>query len=90
MNQEYRRDGWPLCPQCGEDELMSSRFPASAADPLKCLRCGWQGTVPEKRQTILGIPVRSDATLCDPNEVWFGQPDGTVTRIWPPRGDHDA
>lgn len=20
---EYRQDGWPLCPQCGEDELFS-------------------------------------------------------------------
>ncbi len=20
---EYRRDGWPLCPRCGEDELAS-------------------------------------------------------------------
>lgn len=20
---EYRRDGWPLCPRCGEDEVMS-------------------------------------------------------------------
>ena len=20
---EYRRDGWPVCPRCGEDEIMS-------------------------------------------------------------------
>jgi len=24
---EYRLDGWPLCPKCGEDELMSFLFP---------------------------------------------------------------
>lgn len=21
--REFRHDGWPLCPRCGEDELMS-------------------------------------------------------------------
>lgn len=25
MNEyQYRKDGWPLCPQCGEDELAST------------------------------------------------------------------
>lgn len=59
MTPEYRADGWPLCPECGEDELadLSVRdWPAQSfkADPgaeLRCYRCGWEGTVPlqEKR-----------------------------------------
>lgn len=28
---EFRKDGWPLCPQCGEDELYHVRN----TDPLK-------------------------------------------------------
>jgi hypothetical protein len=23
---EFRKDGWPLCPRCGEDELYSLRW----------------------------------------------------------------
>lgn len=42
---EYRRDGWPLCPQCGEDELASATIPARVTDPLACLVCRWRGTV---------------------------------------------
>jgi hypothetical protein len=45
---EYRRDGWPLCPCCGEDELMSREFPARTTDMLQCLACSWRGTVPER------------------------------------------
>jgi hypothetical protein len=58
---EYRRDGWPLCPVCGDDELMSMVNPvtsgptdplqvrkATATDPMTCLSCGWQGRVPAR------------------------------------------
>ena len=49
---EYRRDGWPLCPNCGEDELWSRALHPVATDPLRCYVCGWTGQV----------PARSDAT----------------------------
>ena len=53
---EFRADGWPLCPHCGEDELWShlqwpstdwpdldKRPPMEAylAAGLSCYRCGW-------------------------------------------------
>lgn len=48
---EYRADGWPLCPNCGEDELWSPLIPdpidskPSIADyiaaGLRCYLCGW-------------------------------------------------
>lgn len=46
----HRRDGWPCCPQCGEDELMSTAPVAlgrrpEPTDPMRCLGCGWSGTV---------------------------------------------
>ena len=44
----YRADGWPLCPSCGEDELMSGSIPARATDALQCLNCFWQGIVPPR------------------------------------------
>lgn len=51
MYTEYRADGWPLCPHCGEDELYSL-FAWDGSDPkppmsawvdhgLKCYRCGF-------------------------------------------------
>jgi hypothetical protein len=43
---EYRKDGWPLCPGCGEDELWSRALDPRATDPLRCYRCGWSGVVP--------------------------------------------
>lgn len=56
--QQYRKDGWPFCPACGEDELMSldvHRFEEGhlimatlprPTDRLRCLLCGWLGHVP--------------------------------------------
>jgi uncharacterized protein (DUF983 family) len=48
---EYRRDGWPRCPRCGEDELWSrlwwdgedKRPPVQAwiDAGLRCYRCQW-------------------------------------------------
>lgn len=53
---KYRKDGWPLCPKCGDDELMSlnvSRINFAgdgilvlATDPMLCLVCRWTGQVP--------------------------------------------
>jgi len=40
--QGFRKDGWPLCPSCGEDEAYSLAIPA---DPVKldgCYACGWR------------------------------------------------
>lgn len=59
---EYRADGWPLCPQCGEDELWSA-FDWDGSDPkppmqawidhgLRCYRCGWSS---ERRVDIGGV-----------------------------------
>ncbi len=49
----HRRDGWPLCPRCGEDELMSQvpvsiSIKAQPTDRMKCLRCAWEGVVPPR------------------------------------------
>lgn len=62
MAFEYRKDGWPLCPRCGEDELMSQYatrafadtleqkarmlLRATPVDPMLCLQCRWTGFVP--------------------------------------------
>lgn len=37
---EKRADGWPLCPQCGEDELYSMSVPATIETICGCYRCG--------------------------------------------------
>lgn len=56
MSGGTRPDGWPLCPQCGEDELWSAFRPSPPDDrgrlaqylaaTLQCYRCGWQGAAP--------------------------------------------
>ena len=33
---------------------------------------------------VVGIPVRLDATLCAPDEVWIEGPTGDAVRVWPP------
>lgn len=50
---EFRKDGWPLCPRCGEDELASRAHlnyfgvgeqPTIAdgiASGMVCYKCGW-------------------------------------------------
>lgn len=37
---EWRKDGWPLCPLCGDDELYSLEIPATAETIRACYRCG--------------------------------------------------
>jgi hypothetical protein len=48
--RDYRRADWPRCPQCGDDELMSTAPIVSGrqpqpTDPMRCLACGWSGEV---------------------------------------------
>lgn len=47
---DFREDGWPLCPKCGEDELSSPLSWTEGEKPpviawinegVKCLRCGF-------------------------------------------------
>lgn len=60
--KEFRADGWPLCPNCGEDELYSHLSwtdyddkPAMSdyiKDGLQCYRCQWQSSEIRKPYTI--------------------------------------
>lgn len=43
----------------------------------------------DKPLTLLGIPVRLDSTLCDPDEIWLEGPTGEVVRVTPPVNDDD-
>jgi hypothetical protein len=38
---EHRKDGWPLCPSCGEDELYSLAEGPSIQTIRGCYRCAW-------------------------------------------------
>jgi len=52
--KEFRQDGWPMCPRCGEDELYSSimlywdgeglrpSIEDCLAGHMGCYKCGWQ------------------------------------------------
>lgn len=33
---------------------------------------------------ICGIPIRLDATLAAPGELWLERHDGEAVRVWPP------
>lgn len=39
---ERRKDGWPLCPRCGEDELWSNEPHDGNAYIAGCYRCTWE------------------------------------------------
>lgn len=43
---KFRPDGWPLCPDCGDDELYSLAIPATAETICGCYRCGPCEVVP--------------------------------------------
>jgi hypothetical protein len=57
MTQEFRRDGWPLCPRCEEDELYSvamlrwnglgerPTLTACLKEEFRCYRCNWSGRI---------------------------------------------
>lgn len=42
MFTNFRADGWPLCPTCGEDELYSLATYATLGTIEGCYRCGWR------------------------------------------------
>lgn len=60
--KEFRKDGWPLCPNCGEDELWSRLLWTGYGesppmedyikDGLQCYRCQWQSTEVQQPYTI--------------------------------------
>lgn len=44
--KEFRSDGWPLCPECGQDELYCDYGPASPQEAIEvglfhCYYCLW-------------------------------------------------
>lgn len=39
--KEFRADGWPLCPKCGDDELFSLSVPATIETIEGCYFCRW-------------------------------------------------
>lgn len=44
LYREFRADGWPLCPQCEEDELWAAYKDGekpSIANIVGCYACGW-------------------------------------------------
>lgn len=49
LKTNFRSDGWPLCPKCDVDELMSHELRPSVLDELRCLSCGWKGYVLPKK-----------------------------------------
>lgn len=62
--REFRRDGWPLCPRCEEDELYSFLMLGWTKDDpptvrqcietgMKCYRCSWDSTVDYKAVAAL-------------------------------------
>ena len=83
MVQEFRKDGWPLCPQCGEDELASDlllkgdvhryerRPDLTMADypasTFFCYQCQWQGTV----QVRLPAPPKILCPRCQGNRIRY-------------------
>jgi len=40
--KEFRKDGWPFCPVCGEDELYSLSNPGSIETIVGCYKCNWK------------------------------------------------
>ena len=52
---EYRRDGWPLCPQCGEDELFTTVYPLT-----------YEPNPDDPRRTVAmwRIPIATDPMQC--------------------------
>lgn len=43
----FRKDGWPMCPKCGEDELWTSansnKLEDHFAREFRCYYCSWHG-----------------------------------------------
>lgn len=49
--REFREDGWPLCPICGEDELYSLAMPATIETISGCYSCRWEGPLSSRLPT---------------------------------------
>ena len=67
---EYRPDGWPLCPNCGQDELYSLSIPPTIETIRGCYLCGPISpmALPEYRDSSLLTPdheVLSPVTMKD-------------------------
>ena len=72
--KEFRADGWPLCPSCGEDELWSAAMlhwmgdgprptlEACLAGDMTCYRCNWSS----KREKIRQLLSRAREERCAP------------------------
>lgn len=70
---QVRADGWPLCPQCGDDELYCLAIPACICADMACYACDWRG---DPRTT----PVHH----CDGGWICEEHPD----KPWPHRLKH--
>ena len=53
IEQKYRDDGWPLCPQCGEDELWS-RTGTDLARHVRLDGHGWTSLARGNDDDVLG------------------------------------
>ncbi len=63
---EFRGDGWPLCPQCGQDELyclygLYDHNHIPVCPTLRCYFCDWYGPDPRtavwmRIYELLGAP----------------------------------
>lgn len=47
------------------------------------ITCGGQRYFVGQALTLFGMPVRLDATLCAPDELWIEGPTGEAVRVWP-------
>lgn len=52
--KKFRKDGWPYCPQCEEDELYSLSVPATAETIIGCYICGWTPRCPTPAVRVSG------------------------------------
>lgn len=79
---EFRADGWPFCPRCGEDELSSliMAFVAPGeevelsevlAGPLVCLACGHR--MLSERAIAAGLEVGACPPTADPRVPLLGR-----------------
>jgi hypothetical protein len=67
--REFRRDGWPLCPRCGEDEL-GSRLVADLAELDFWGRLPWKPSDVEKGRVWLDRYVAA-GLICNRCPWWF-------------------
>lgn len=77
----HRADDAVLCDDCYE-AFMAAEGEAKAAWARQLLRRLDEPTAVEP-QTLFGVPVRIDATLCENGELWIEGPTGEAVRVWP-------